>query len=101
MIYPIRPAGRLLNGQCNIVFCLAALLLLSHIAAAKELRVEQVKFSRYGFGGLIGARLRANECNWLLAAPRANPGMLGMFAFRDDDAHHDIVPWAGEFAGKY
>ena len=63
--------------------------------------MEPVKFSRYGFGGVIGARLRANECNWLMKAPGANPGMLDMFKSRDDVSPQDIVPWAGEFAGKF
>ena len=65
--------------------------------------MEPVKFSRYRFGGVIGARLRANECNWLMRAPGANPGLLGMFADRDNSASppSDLVPWAGEFIGKY
>jgi hypothetical protein len=38
---------------------------------------------------------------WLLCAPDANPGMLQMFRDRDRQPRRDLVPWAGEFAGKY
>jgi len=63
--------------------------------------MEPVKSSRYRLGGVIGARLRANEFNWLTKAPGENPGMLGMFANRDISSPSDLVPWAGEFIGKY
>lgn len=38
---------------------------------------------------------------WLLVAPLANPAMLEMFRDRDAPPLRDMVPWAGEFAGKY
>ena len=53
------------------------------------------------FGDIIGDRLRANEAQWLLVAPAANPAMLQMFRDRDRQPVRDLVPWAGEFAGKY
>ena len=46
-------------------------------------------------------RLAANLEQWLLVAPQANPGMLEMFRDRDRTPRRDLVPWAGEFAGKY
>ena len=39
--------------------------------------------------------------NWLLVAPRANPGMLEMFRDRDHPPLRPLLPWSGEFAGKY
>ena len=39
--------------------------------------------------------------NWLLTAPDANPAMLQIFRDRDKKPPRDLVPWAGEFAGKY
>jgi hypothetical protein len=57
--------------------------------------------ARYIFHGLMGRRLAANLEHWLLIAPQANPGMLEMFRDRDRSPRRDLVPWAGEFAGKY
>ena len=53
------------------------------------------------FGGFTGERIRANIENWLLPAPLANPGLLSMFEVRDREPKPNLVPWAGEFAGKY
>ena len=55
----------------------------------------------YDVGGMIGRRLAANLEQWLLVAPQANPAMLEMFRDRDRHPRRDLVPWAGEFAGKY
>lgn len=56
----------------------------------------------YTFEGLLGERTRANLDGWLLRAPAANPGMIDMFNRRDRHLPYDpLVPWAGEFAGKY
>lgn len=57
--------------------------------------------ARFVFGGAIGARLAANLRNWLLVAPAANPAMLQMLRDRDRTPGRELVPWAGEFAGKY
>jgi DUF1680 family protein len=53
------------------------------------------------FGGFIGDRIDANVREWLLTAPSTNPAMLQMFRDRDRTPQRDLVPWAGEFAGKY
>ncbi len=39
--------------------------------------------------------------NWLLVAPDQNPALLDMFADRDRSPYRDLLPWSGEFAGKY
>ena len=39
--------------------------------------------------------------HWLKIAPASNPGILDMFRDRDRKPLRDMVPWAGEFAGKY
>ena len=57
--------------------------------------------AEHALGGIVGDRLGANEAHWLLTAPDANPGMLQMFRDRDRQPVRDLVPWAGEFAGKY
>lgn len=49
----------------------------------------------------MGERIAANVRQWILVAPAANPAMLQMFRDRDRSPRRDLVPWAGEFAGKY
>lgn len=53
------------------------------------------------FSGFVGDRIKANERNWLLTAPVSNPAMTEMFFDRDRQPHRDLLPWSGEFAGKY
>jgi hypothetical protein len=50
---------------------------------------------------MVEQRLAANLEQWLLVAPQANPAMLEIFRDRDRLPRRDLVPWAGEFAGKY
>jgi DUF1680 family protein len=57
--------------------------------------------TRFNFQGFVGDRVKANVDQWLLIAPGANPGMLTMFELRDREPAPNLVPWAGEFAGKY
>ena len=70
-----------------------------HRAVAPVL--ERPTGATFRFGSTVGERIRANEDNWLMTAPLANPAMLQMFYDRDRLPHKDMVPWAGEFAGKY
>jgi DUF1680 family protein len=51
--------------------------------------------------GPIRHALDAVTLNWLLPAPDANPAMIAMFADRDRQPYRDLLPWSGEFAGKY
>jgi uncharacterized protein len=57
--------------------------------------------AQFTFGGVVGERLQANQENWLLQAPVANPAMLQMFRDRDRKPRRALLPWSGEFAGKY
>ncbi len=57
--------------------------------------------ARFVFGGEVGRRIEVNIDQWLLPAPQANPGMLAMFRRRDRLPPPRLVPWAGEFVGKY
>ncbi|MDA1190154.1 MAG: glycoside hydrolase family 127 protein [Candidatus Poribacteria bacterium] len=61
------------------------------------------KPSGHGFrlGGFVGKRIEANLRQWLLVAPRANPAMLHMFRDRKRLPGRDLLPWSGEFVGKY
>ncbi len=55
----------------------------------------------FDFKGCVNAYINAVTTNWLLTAPDANRGMLEMFRDRDRLPYRNMVPWAGEFAGKY
>jgi hypothetical protein len=80
-------------------------LLLLTLAAGVEdrgrLAFHAPREGRFAFGGAIGERIERNVEGWLLPAPVANPGLVGMFRARDRKPAPEIVPWAGEFAGKY
>jgi len=65
------------------------------------LTFHSVDQARFQFGGVLGQRIDANVDNWLLRAPTANPGMIEMFRVRDRAPTPNLVPWAGEFVGKY
>lgn len=65
--------------------------------------------AKFDIGGFMGSRIHANQRNWLMVAPVANPSMLTMF--RDHNPplsiptgyvpSRDLIVWSGEFAGKY
>jgi hypothetical protein len=53
------------------------------------------------FEGLVGQRLKANMENWQLRAPDSNPALVEMFYDRDRKPDRTLLPWSGEFVGKY
>ena len=63
--------------------------------------LERARALRLELGGIARRYLDAVTTNWLLPAPDANPAMLAMFADRDRPPYRDLLPWSGEFAGKY
>ncbi len=65
------------------------------------MQLDSIQSAQFEIGGELGRRLEAVTRQWILPAPFANPGMLEMFRQRDRKPAHDLVPWAGEFAGKY
>jgi DUF1680 family protein len=69
--------------------------------SATRLALVPIKGVHFVFHGLLEQRLSANLEQWLLVAPQANPAMLEIFRDRDRQPRRDLVPWAGEFAGKY
>ena len=66
-----------------------------------ELSLEEIPTLRLELDGVVGQRVQANIDNWLMVAPDNNPGLLEIFAQRDSGEMPDMVPWAGEFVGKY
>jgi DUF1680 family protein len=69
-------------------------------AQAKPI-LERIHGAGIAIKGPVGERIAANERNWLLTAPGSNPAMLQMFRDRDKTPPRDLLPWSGEFAGKY
>ncbi len=72
----------------------------------EENRMQQPVFepdlhARFTFGGFVGDRVRVNLDQWLMQVPGSNPAILQMFRDRDRKPRKNLVPWAGEFAGKY
>ncbi|MEN6536046.1 MAG: beta-L-arabinofuranosidase domain-containing protein [Bryobacteraceae bacterium] len=57
--------------------------------------------TRFEFGGVVGTRLKANLENWELRAPVSNPALVQMFYDRDRKPSRNLLPWSGEFIGKY
>jgi uncharacterized protein len=51
--------------------------------------------------GIVRQRLQACLDQWWLVAPDANPALLQMFRDRDRQPARDLLPWSGEFVGKF
>jgi DUF1680 family protein len=56
---------------------------------------------RYELGGVLQNYLGAIIQNCLLEMPERNPAILDMFCTRDETPYRSLLPWSGEFAGKY
>jgi uncharacterized protein len=63
--------------------------------------LQSCRDARLSLDGPVDWYIEAVSANWLLRAPRDNPAMLEMFAARDDRPYRSLLPWSGEFAGKY
>src|SRR5882762_6071191 len=57
--------------------------------------------ARLNLEGNAGRYIANVTEQWLKVAPLSNPAMLDIFRERDRLPRRDLVPWAGEFAGKY
>ena len=93
--------------KCRVALLLAGVMLSVGAAWAvaeetlERVRMNPLREASFRFAGVLGERIKANVENWLLVAPKNNPGLLDMFANRDKPPKPDLVPWAGEFVGKY
>ena len=85
-----------------LVMTLGSAAICSDFASDRgPLKLEEIRGAHFTFSGPIGDRVTRNVDEWLLRAPSANPGMLEMFRVRDRSPAPQLVPWAGEFVGKY
>lgn len=64
-------------------------------------RCDRIPGSKYQIGGVVSKYLTGVTEQWLKITPYSNPAILEMFRDRDRLPLRDLVPWAGEFAGKY
>jgi DUF1680 family protein len=55
----------------------------------------------YDLRGPVAAYVRAVSDRWLKVVPEADPAILEMFRDRDRQPPRSLLPWSGEFAGKY
>ena len=53
------------------------------------------------FRGETGRLAAAIMKNWMIGLRESNPAILDMFRDRDVQPYRDLLPWSGEFAGKY
>jgi len=82
--------------------CLAASeAWVAQVAYQAPPRLEVNPGVRCILGGFVGQRVRANRDEWLLRMPAANPALIAMFRDRDAAEPRDLLPWSGEFVGKY
>lgn len=95
--------------KCPSITCVLFILLAELICAPltglllaeTEPDLKPLPHASFRFEGPVGQRIQAGVDHWLLPAPDANPGMIQMFHVRDRQPVPKLVPWAGEFAGKY
>ena len=103
LFLPSGPSRR--SGWLGQFLPLLAFVTLFSLAQGADtnaaLAFDSLPHAHFELGGPVGERIHANLEGWLLRAPQANPGMLAMFRQRDREPVPQLVPWAGEFIGKY
>lgn len=63
--------------------------------------MKKIPFQSAAYMGETGRLAAAIEKNWLIGLRESNPAILDMFRDRDVQPYRDLLPWSGEFAGKY
>lgn len=62
---------------------------------------SRIAGTKLDLSGWIGNYLSAVSEQWLKVAPFSNPAMLEIFLDGDREPQRELLPWSGEFAGKY
>jgi uncharacterized protein len=62
---------------------------------------NRARSAHFALDGHVARYIEGVTDQWLMVAPESNPGMLEILRDRDRTPLRDMVPWAGEFAGKY
>lgn len=63
--------------------------------------MNQIEYKNLKLYGETGALVERIIDNWLLNIRQTNPAIIDMFRDRDVKPYRDLLPWSGEFAGKY
>ena len=63
--------------------------------------MEKIKLKDIHLKGQTGKLAENINKNWLIGLRQTNPAILDMFWDRDVAPYRDLLPWSGEFAGKY
>lgn len=62
---------------------------------------KTVRLRSAGMKGITGQLAENLTRNWLIGLRETNPAILDMFRERDLLPYREMLPWLGEFAGKY
>ncbi len=63
--------------------------------------MKPIKYNALEIRGETGKLLDRIADNWLIGIKETNPAIITMFRDRDLKPYRDLLPWSGEFAGKY
>lgn len=76
---------------------------MSHAALDSETRplLNRATDAKYQFNGLVREYIDAVIHQWVLKMPEENPAVLDMLREPDARPYRSLLPWSGEFAGKY
>src|SRR6266540_5639099 len=69
--------------------------------SARPPTCNRIPGTQFRIDGRVRTYLAGVSEQWLKVAPLSNPAILEMFRDRDRRPLREMVPWAGEFAGKY
>ena len=96
-----RTEGLIAMKAVRLVILLFAILATGVAEAAGRPACDKIPGTVVAPEGLVRGYLDRVTTGWLLPGPEANPAMLAMFRDRDRRPYRDLLPWSGEFAGKY
>lgn len=82
-----------------LIICGCASISLAQLAVEPEM--SRCADATISLDGPVERYSNAVIQNWLLPAPGNNPAIIEMFADRDRQPLRNLLPWSGEFAGKF
>lgn len=62
---------------------------------------NSISYRKCNLTGETGALIRNISNRWLIGIRESEPAILDMFRERDILPYRELLPWSGEFAGKY